>query len=527
MALFFVPGPVRKLGAASRTKLLGLVLLAIVAAFVALMIAFYEKTFTSAVPVTVQAQSAGNELVLPADVRERGVLVGRATDVSSNGKLASIQLKLKPSAAKKIPANAKARILPKTLFGDKYVALVPPTHPSSKHLVAGAVIGQDRSKTAVELQQVFRRLVPLLKTLKPVQLNFTLSAVADALRGKGKELGDNLALVNDYFGRLNPHLSTIVHDIGQLATFSEQTNRTAPALLSFLRNTSFTSNTLVDKQSALASFLSGTQGLATTATDFFQRNGQRLIMLPKAALPTLSVLSYYSDEFPCFAGGLARLEPLANQAFDQKVPGSKDTYIHALHINAVPVQSQGAYTYPRDKASYYQNSGPPASLYNRLKGGPDPSHPKGPPPRGRHGYPPPFCYGLSSAAYVPGQDGSPLPHPAKPLPFKQDGSGSAGSTGSGGGSGLLGGLLGGGGSGSGLLGGLLGGSGSGSGLGGLLGGLTSQPESIGATGSPAEQSVISRIVAPILGVPASKVPAPGLADTLVGPLVRGMAVSGS
>ena len=49
-----------------------------------------------------------------------------------------------PEMIDQIPSNVTARLLPKTLFGEKFVSLVPPQGPSPTPLAAGDVIDEDR-----------------------------------------------------------------------------------------------------------------------------------------------------------------------------------------------------------------------------------------------------------------------------------------------------------------------------------------------------------------------------------------------
>ena len=77
-----------------------------------------------------------------------------------------------------------ARIVPKTLFGEKYVALQVPKDPSSRSIGAGDVISE--SHVAIEVEKVLSDLYPLLRTVEPAQLNYTLTALADALEGRGE-----------------------------------------------------------------------------------------------------------------------------------------------------------------------------------------------------------------------------------------------------------------------------------------------------------------------------------------------------
>ena len=127
-----------------RRRIQGVAFVALVICLVALSIAKYSGAFADGVPVTLRVDHTGLQLDKHADVKVRGLIVGEVTDLRTAGPSATVALRLKPEMAAQIPDNVSARLLPKTLFGEKYVALVLPVHPSGRPLAAGDVIPQDR-----------------------------------------------------------------------------------------------------------------------------------------------------------------------------------------------------------------------------------------------------------------------------------------------------------------------------------------------------------------------------------------------
>ena len=144
--------------------------------------------------MTLETDTAGNQLQEASDVKVRGVIVGDVREVEADrrGRHASSWPSI-PEYLDQIPADVSARLLPKTLFGERFVALQLPEQPAEERLADGDVIGQDRTENAIELQRVIDDTLPLLQAVQPDDLSFTLGAVADALRGRGDELGANLA----------------------------------------------------------------------------------------------------------------------------------------------------------------------------------------------------------------------------------------------------------------------------------------------------------------------------------------------
>lgn len=339
-----------------RKRVLGLAFLAVVVTLLGLSVAFYNKAFTPTVKVRLDAGNIGHQLVVPADVKMRGIIVGEVRQVHSNGQNASLDLALQPAEAKKIPSNVVARILPKTLFGEKFVDLVIPDAPASTHFGehgVSDVIGLDRSSTAIEAEKVFNDLVPLLQTLQPVELNLTLSNLAQALRGRGNRLGDNLARTDAYFAAFNPDLPNFEFDLAGLADLATNLDAATPDLLASARQFAVNARTLVAKADVYGQFLRATRGFADTTTGFLNANGQNLVQLAAISRPQLQLLSEYSPEYPCLLEGLTAIEPVLGRTFLPRA-GQKPQ----LHIDLQVINQPNGYQYPQDKPDYTLGNNP-------------------------------------------------------------------------------------------------------------------------------------------------------------------------
>ncbi|TMK20227.1 MAG: hypothetical protein E6G68_05010, partial [Actinobacteria bacterium] len=82
-----------------------------------------------------------------------------------------------------IPAGVSAIVRGKTLFGEKFVELVDPTHPSGALLKPGTQIPESRTIPPFELEQVLQSLLPVLDATKPGDLGGALHALAQGLAG--------------------------------------------------------------------------------------------------------------------------------------------------------------------------------------------------------------------------------------------------------------------------------------------------------------------------------------------------------
>ncbi|GHH88904.1 MCE family protein [Streptomyces capitiformicae] len=330
-----------------RLRLYGIAFIAVLALLLSLAVAVYQQAFTSVVRITLEAGSLGNQLDPRADVKLRGLLVGEVRAVRADGEKATLDIALKPEYVAFIPSDVHARLLPKTLFGEKYVDLVAPRGSSARPIRAGDVITQDRTKVGMELQRLLNDLLPLLRTVEPGELNATLSAFATALEGRGDRIGDNLTRVEAYLRRLNPHLPSLKEDISRFADVAEVYGDAAPDLMRILRNTVTTSRTIVEKKDRLAAALRTTATVAGTGEDFFDANGDRLITLGRVSRPTLQLFARYSPEYPCLLDGLVRQEKASEEAFR----GGR------MRITLEVVRPQAAYE-PGEEPRYAERSGP-------------------------------------------------------------------------------------------------------------------------------------------------------------------------
>lgn len=349
-------------------RLQGLVFILVIAMLLGFAVLIYDKKlpWQASDHVTVLAGRIGNQLILPADVEYKGVLVGRVSSVSSNGSRARLNLAISKSQISHIPQNVVARILPKTLFGEKYVDFVPDGLPSPVSMRPGQVIPQDDSTVAVELQTVFQKLIPVLRAVRPADLSVALSNTADALRGRGNELGTNLVLIDRYFRTLNADLPTIRHDIGGLANLTSNYADAAPDLLRILRNFSVTASTFAQKKDTYERFLAGAAGLATTATGVVRTNGHTWVELTRNSVGPLDLLSDYSIVLECLPKGLSIFD---RERLKHAFQGGE------LHVSLIPVNDRGGYT-KSDKPTLRQLTSKvqPASCYGLPYG----SHPLDP-----------------------------------------------------------------------------------------------------------------------------------------------------
>lgn len=336
----------------TRRRLVGIVFLTTFALLIWLSLAVYNKKFTQVSTVTLYTSNIGNEMRVGAQVMVRGVPVGEVRQISANGRGARLELAIQPAMVSRLPANVTAQMLPTTLFGERYVDLVLPARPAAARLVSGSVIGQDRSKDAIEIEQVLNNLLPLLAATEPQQLSLTLNALANGLRGRGTELGQTLVQLGSYLRRLRPHLPALDRDIAELVKFTKTYNQASPDLVQALHDFAVVSRTVYQQRSNLI----GLFNAVTTASDdlrsFLDGNSGNIISLSRQSTASLEILARYSPEFPCTLRALVAFEPNIDRVLGK---GTGQPGLH-VHINVVP--SLGRYVPGRNAPFYGDDLGP-------------------------------------------------------------------------------------------------------------------------------------------------------------------------
>jgi len=335
-----------------RRRLQGVAFLVVLVVLLALAVASYQKAFSTVATVTLKTDTVGNQLQEASDVKVRGVLVGEVRAVAAGVDGATITLAIDPQYLPRIPADVTARLLPKTLFGERYVALQVPAAPAAP-IAAGAVIGQDRSSSAIEISKVLDDLMPVLQAVQPQKLAGTLTALSQALDGRGKQLGEVLTQADSYLRQLAPSLPDLNADLAALSHVADTYSTAAPDFLTALSELTTTSRTLVDQRSQLDTLYSVVTTTAVDLNSFLRVNQSNVIGLAASAAPTLAVLAKYAPEYPCVLGQLADQRANADFTFG-KGTDHPEMGKFTLSITA----SRGAYQPGVDTPKYLDTRGP-------------------------------------------------------------------------------------------------------------------------------------------------------------------------
>ncbi len=330
----------------------GVVFLLVMAALATLAIQIYQEKFSDDVLVTLRADRIGNQLNESSEVKARGVVVGDVRAVHGGQSGATIELAMDPDKLARLPKDVSALLIPKTLFGERYVQLSIPDGSTAGPLAEGDVIRQDRSRNAIELERVFDDLLPVLKAVQPQKLATTLTAIATALDGRGERLGEAMVSTAAYLEEFNPNLPTLTQDLRALAEVSELYGDIAPDLLDALTDSSVTLNTVADQRVELTDLYAQVTRSAQDVTIFLRNNKENLIQLAASSRAPLELAAAYSPSFPCTLKAMTDLKPAVD-----KLLGA-GTAEPGLHVELQVTDPRGKYVPGRDDPVWDATGGP-------------------------------------------------------------------------------------------------------------------------------------------------------------------------
>jgi ABC-type transporter Mla subunit MlaD len=231
-----------------------------------------------------------------------------------------------------------------TVFGAKYVQLMPPADPSPQRMHPGQVL--DARHVTVEINTVFEQLTSVLSRIEPEKLNETLGAIAKALDGRGDKLGQALSDLDEFLATVDPSLPALEHDLAVAPDVVNAYADAAPDLVKTVDNATRISQTIVDEQLNLDALLISAIGLADIGNDVVGTNRQPLTDVLHLLVPTTDLTNEYNPALTC---GLAGIVPLQTGP-PSPVPGQLNSTSFVLGVER--------YRYPKDLPKVAATGGP-------------------------------------------------------------------------------------------------------------------------------------------------------------------------
>jgi virulence factor Mce-like protein len=289
-----------------RLAAFGIGFIALVVAIIAVIVQSISGNFTNFVAVNAELPSTGNAIQIDSPVQYRDVTVG---SVASQGRpvgggVVSAVLHLKPSRLAAIPRSVRATVGPISVFGNQAIQLVAPASEAGPHLAPGQTIPALASGPTASLQATLGDLDNLLNSLHPAEMNAALTALATALSGQGRSLGETFVRSSLYIHQMLPLIPTIESNFRLLDPVTDQLASATPDVLGIFANLTVTNQTYTADQSQLHQSLVGGAMAAGQSSQLLSAIQDPWVRLLAASGPLFQDITQNANEIAQILSGL-------------------------------------------------------------------------------------------------------------------------------------------------------------------------------------------------------------------------------
>ncbi|GAF50960.1 MCE family protein [Rhodococcus wratislaviensis] len=261
----------------------------------ALLVGFGTGAIVTDPVVTATLPADAGAVKSHTTVSYKGATVGTVSSVDPGMNETGMDISLRPEQMRHIPASVQVRVVPRTLFGDQTVELVSTAGTGGARLEAGARLQPDTSAETVQMYDLYSKVYDMLSRVKPDQMQAALSAVADALRGRGEQLGHTIDSLHTVATSTAPLVESVAERAPQIARISEQLAAAAPDVLATMDAAVSLSSTLVENTDSFTGFLAASLVVSRNSGDVLEQNADNMIAVALNVSPTLGTMASKSD----------------------------------------------------------------------------------------------------------------------------------------------------------------------------------------------------------------------------------------
>lgn len=278
---------------------------------VAVLVVFGGAGALRAKPEVTTVLPAAAGLIRPeTPVQYRGVRVGRLAAVEPGIAGSRLTLRMEPDDLAGIPGDVRVRLMPRTVFGDQYLDLLVPESSTGTALASGAELAADDSRPTMQLYHAYSRLYELVDSLNPAQLQVSLAALAEGLRGRGDQLGELL----DDASQLAADPPLTGADLADIAALADDIAAAAPDAVRALDDAVALSGTVVRREQDIGDLLGSGLAFTDQSRRFVDANAQRIIQLVRSTDPVAEALGRHPGAVRESVGGLDTFLDGANRS---------------------------------------------------------------------------------------------------------------------------------------------------------------------------------------------------------------------
>jgi phospholipid/cholesterol/gamma-HCH transport system substrate-binding protein len=317
-----------------RDILTGLVATVLSLSMITLGVMWSHGAFDAGYDLMASFSNAGQGLQSGSDVKIRGVNVGHVDGVRLEDGRALVRLRMQDG--REVPVTTQAVVRPKTLFGEKFVDLVPgDAEGAGPFLDDGDEIVDTIG--GIELQRIFDDAFPLLEAIDPVELMTVLHTLAEGSRGTGEQVNrtiENFADVIDVSARHDADTRRFLDDFAALSTSLADA---ADDIVAGARDLNAVLPSLNARGSELSAVLDQAARLSADVADVLENNTSFLERNVVLGGKAFDVLEANLDDVGPTVTGLRQFVQTLSEAM--RIPAGDGTLLAAVKFAGITAES--------------------------------------------------------------------------------------------------------------------------------------------------------------------------------------------
>jgi phospholipid/cholesterol/gamma-HCH transport system substrate-binding protein len=326
--------------------LMGIVALCLFGASVWATWIFLTGGFQGGVPVSAVfgPPGIGQQLREGGDVKVRGVLVGRISEIHLDGGAAVLELALNPEV--QLSEDTAAEIRSKTVFGEKWIELLPPPGAqSAPFLAAGSEIPDDKTREPLELERALQLGHELLSELPLGDLSDLLHTLAEGFTGSEESargaIDDGLVALR----AVNSRSDALDLSFRQLNEFAAWLDDNATDLVGFAESLDKANRALVGAAPEFRASLVSVPTFLDRFAAFQERTEIDLGRLSETGADIGEVVAARSDRLVDIVRQLQAFTTVWNSGLQQPCNGAFESNLTCWQVYQLPgMDSRGRYS---------------------------------------------------------------------------------------------------------------------------------------------------------------------------------------
>ncbi|MDQ3878678.1 MAG: MCE family protein, partial [Actinomycetota bacterium] len=329
-----------------RKATIGAVALALFAASIGATWFFLEGGFRSGTPIAALFSSpgVGQQLPVGGDVKIKGVLVGSISGFHLDPHGDAV-VEMRIDGDLNLPKTTRAEIRSKTVFGQKWVELIPPATDSGiADLEAGDVIPDAQTTEPLELEKELQLGHNLLGTVPTGDLAEVLHALAQGFSGQEPSGRRAIDKGLQALRAVNSRSSELDTSFRQLRDFSVWLDQNGDTLVSFMDALDSADRALVGAGPEFTASLRSFPAFLDRLTAFQRATGSDLGRLIEHGATLSEVLAAHSPELTDIVVELQPFTTVWNSGLKQPCAGQFESNMTCWQVYQMPgLRSRGLY----------------------------------------------------------------------------------------------------------------------------------------------------------------------------------------